>query len=67
VEEVTRWRDRILEMGDVEAREFSDQCRMTHGIDFKTAWGFVVVRVGARVRRYPLGQVTVVESRDDVR
>jgi len=66
VEEFTSWRDRILEMIDAEAKEFTEQCRMECGPEYKTAWGRVIVRVGQRARRYTLAQVTVIEGRDGI-
>jgi hypothetical protein len=66
VEEFTSWRDRILEMIDAEAKEFTEQCRMECGPEYKTVWGRVTVRVGQQARRYPLAQVTVIEGRDGI-
>jgi hypothetical protein len=66
VEEFMTWRDRILEMGDVEAREFTEQCRMENGPEFKQTWGRVLVRVSGRARRYSLQQITVIEGRDGI-
>jgi hypothetical protein len=67
VEEVSTWRDRIVEMTDAEAREFSALCRRTHGPAYQTEWVEVIVRVGNRARRYDAKAVTVLEGRDDVR
>lgn len=66
VEEFTSWRDRILEMSDAEAKEFTEQCRMECGPEYKEAWGRVTVRVEQRARRYPLAQITVIEGRDGI-
>ncbi len=66
VEEFWSWRDRLIEMSDVEAREFSEQCRMECGPEFRTRWGRVMVRVGARAKRYTLAQISVTEGRDGI-
>ena len=66
VEEVVLWRDRLLELTDVEAREFAEQCRRESGPDYQKEWGRVLVRIGSRARRYTLAQVKVMEGRDEV-
>lgn len=65
-EDFVSWRTRIEGMHDYEAREFSEQCRMQCGPEFRERWGRVLVRVGARARWYDLAKVTVVEGRDGI-
>lgn len=66
VEDVLTWRDRILEMDDAEAREFTESCRAENGTNFRETWGRVLVRIGERTRRFTLQQITVIEGRDGI-
>lgn len=67
VEDVTTWRDRILTMKDAEAREFSTECRRTHGPEYQQVWGEIKVRFGRVSRCYDARAITVLEGRDDIR
>lgn len=64
VEEVVRWRDRLIELSDLEAREFSGDCRLECGPEYQERWGLVRVRVRGTSRQYRLVNITVLEGRD---
>jgi len=66
VEEVVTWRDRLVELSDMEAREFAVDCRRESGPEYQQTWGRVLVRVGTKVRRYPMVKITVMEGRDGI-
>lgn len=64
VVEVTRWRDRVIELEEYEAREFSERCRCEIGPPYREEWGRVAVRVGSRTKTYPIQRIEVIEGRD---
>ncbi len=66
VEEVETWRDRLLSLGEMEAREFAAQSRMECGPQFQEQWGRVRVRVGRVTRVYPKTKIQVLEGRDEI-
>jgi len=65
VHDARSWRERISEMNDFEAREFSDRCRVEVGKNYKEDWVELLVAVGGMKRRCLGTQVTVLEGRDD--
>lgn len=67
VEDVITWRDRVLELDEYEAREFSDECRRSHGQYYRAEWVRVVVRFKQGARGYDGKCVTVIKGRDDGR
>jgi len=52
-------------MNDFEAREFSEQCRVEVGKNYKEDWVELLVAVKGMKRRCLGTQVTVLEGRDD--
>lgn len=64
VEEVYTWRDRVIEMTDYEATEFSETCKRETGTAYRDLWCEVFVRVGNRRHRFLSNQVTIQEGRD---
>jgi hypothetical protein len=66
VEDVVTWRDRILTMLDVEAQEFSAECRRTHGQNYQDEWCLVTVKFGRVSRAYDARQIVTLEGRDNV-
>lgn len=61
------WREKIVDMDDSGAREFSDRCRVEAGLDFQRVWVEVLVKVGGRKVRVLGHQLTVLEGRDGAR
>lgn len=64
VHDARSWRERISDMNDYEAREFSDQCRIEAGHGYKEDWVELLVLVNGMKRRVLGHQVTVLEGRD---
>lgn len=59
------WRDRVVHMGEAEAREFCDRCRIDAGAEYKQRWGWAEVKVGEGAPvRVPVWTLVVVEGRD---
>lgn len=65
VEDVFTWRDRVEEMNDYEAAEFSQNCKDTIGPEYKSKWCEVFVRVGRARRKFLFHQLEILEGRDD--
>lgn len=64
VEDVNTWRDMVVNMTEPEAKEFCDQCFRNVGLNYRDTWAEVFVSVTGRIRRYLVGQVEVLETRD---
>ncbi len=64
VERVTTWRDRVIEMSDYEAKEFSQSCKTEAGLDYRETWAQVMVRIGKRRSVFFAHQIKVKEGRD---
>lgn len=64
VHDARSWRDKIIEMADFEAREFSNRCRIEVGSGYIEDWVELLVVVGPMKRRVLGTQVTVLEGRD---
>jgi len=58
------WREKLLDMSDAEAREFSDQCRVEVGLNFMEEWVELLVKTKHGMRRMLGHQVTVLEGRN---
>jgi len=65
VHDARSWRESVVDMGEYEAREFSDKCKVEVGMGFVDDWVELIVSIGGRMRRMLGHQVTVLEGRDD--
>ena len=63
VDDVNTWRDKISEMGNMQAKDFSDRCRQEAGLEYQKTWAEVFVRIGGRIYRCLAHQITVIEGR----
>lgn len=64
VKRVTNWRDRIVEMNDHEAQEFSASCKLQVGLGFQTEWVELTVVVGKHLHVMQASKVELLEGRD---
>lgn len=63
VEDAQSWREKIVDMGEWEAKEFSDRCRVESGLNYQEDWVEILVKVGGHYKRYLGHQIQVLESR----
>ena len=49
VEDVTTWRDAVLEMSGPEATEFSNNCLKHYGPRFREEWHMLHIRIGGKL------------------
>ncbi len=64
VRDVRTWRDRIEDMEDWQAAEFSSTCNSAVGPGFREEWIELLVVIDGKPARYLWADVEVLESRD---
>ena len=64
VQDARSWREKINELSDYEAVEFTNKCRVESGLNYKEDWVELLVSVGGIVRRMIGHQVEVIDGRD---
>jgi len=64
VHKVVTWRDRIVDMTDAEAKEFSATCRLRVGQYFREDWVELLVAIGKTLVRVQAKDVELIEGRD---
>lgn len=61
---VETWRSKIEGMRESEARAFSERCSREVGLNFREAWGMVLVDIKGKKKWWPIAAVKVIEGRD---
>jgi hypothetical protein len=62
---INTWRDKIIEMHDWRADEFSQECLREVGENYQSTWAEVFVRVKGILYRVISNQIEVIRGRDD--
>ena len=63
ITKVTTWRDRIVELSDHDAIEFSDHCFRLCGVDYKESWLELDVDIGDRIVILERKDVELIDGR----
>lgn len=64
VRKVTTWRQRIIEMDDYEAVEFSSECKRMHGINYQRDWVELSVEIKGILMDLQASTVELLEGRE---
>ncbi len=64
VRKVTTWRQRIIDMNDYEAIEFSNECKRMHGINYQDDWIELLVEINGILMELQASTVKLLEGRE---